>query len=62
VLHGALDARSPLAVGRELHTLIPASKLAVLSGVGHLSNIEAADAFNLEVTKFLRSLGSPFRP
>jgi pimeloyl-ACP methyl ester carboxylesterase len=58
VLHGALDARSPLAVGRDLHTRIPASKLVVLSGVGHLSNIEGAAAFNREVTTFLRSLGS----
>ncbi|RDV08588.1 alpha/beta fold hydrolase [Arthrobacter sp. RT-1] len=56
VLHGDLDARSPLAVGKELHTKIPASQLVVLPGVGHLSNIEAADAFNAEVRTFLRSL------
>ena len=54
VLHGEVDARSPLAVGRELHRKIPASQLVVLPGVGHLSNIEAADAFNLEVRTFLR--------
>lgn len=62
VLHGERDARSPLAVGKELHTKIPASKLVVLPGVGHLSNIEAADAFNSEVRTFLRSLSSPIRP
>lgn len=62
VLHGELDARSPLAVGRELHTKIPASQLVVLPGVGHLCNIEAADAFNLAVRTFLRSLSSPIRP
>jgi pimeloyl-ACP methyl ester carboxylesterase len=56
VLHGELDARSPLAVGKELHTKIPASKFVVLPGVGHLSNIEASDAFNAEVMTFLRSL------
>ena len=56
VLHGEIDARSPLAVGRELHKKIPASQLVVLPGVGHLSNIEAADVFNLEVRTFLRSL------
>jgi pimeloyl-ACP methyl ester carboxylesterase len=55
VLHGELDARSPVAIGRELHSKIPASQLVVLPGVGHLSSIEAADAFNLEVRTFLRS-------
>lgn len=59
VLHGELDARSPLAVGKELHTNIPASQLVVLPGVGHLSNIEAAHAFNFEVRTFLRSQSSP---
>lgn len=62
VLHGELDARSPLAVGKELHTKIPASKLVVLNGVGHLSNVEAADAFNFEVRAFLRSLSSTIGP
>lgn len=57
VLHGALDARSPLAVGRELHEKIPGSQLVVLPGVGHTSNLEAPDAFNREVRKFLRPLG-----
>jgi pimeloyl-ACP methyl ester carboxylesterase len=59
VLHCELDARSPLAVGKALHAKIPASQLIVLPGVGHLSNIEAADAFNFEVKTFLRSLNSP---
>lgn len=59
VLHGELDARSPLAVGRELHKKIPASQLVILPGAGHLSNVEAADAFNLEVRTFLRLLGNP---
>lgn len=62
VLHGELDARSPLAAGRELHTKIPGSLFVVLPGVGHLSNIEAATAFNLEVRTFLRSLSRPMGP
>ena len=44
VLHGELDARSPLAVGKELHAKIAASHLIVLPGVGHLSTIGPADA------------------
>ena len=59
VLHGELDARSPLAVGRELNERIPSSRLVVLPGVGHLSNVEAADAFNLEVRNFLRPMRNP---
>jgi len=59
VLHGEIDARSPLAVGRELHKKIPASQLVVLPGIGHLSNVEAADAFNLAVRTFLRLLSNP---
>lgn len=59
VLHCELDARSPLAVGSELHRQIPGSVFVALPGVGHLSNIEAADAFNLELRTFLCSLSSP---
>lgn len=59
VLHGELDTRSPLPVGSELHRQIPGSVFVALPGVGHLSNIEAADAFNIEVRTFLRSLSSP---
>lgn len=58
VLHGDLDARAPLSVGRELHERIPGSELVVLPGVGHLSNVEAAAAFNREVRSFVRRAGS----
>lgn len=59
VLHGELDARSPLSVGRELHERIPGSRLVVLPDVGHLACMEAADAFNHEVRSFLRRVGHP---
>ncbi len=58
VVHGELDARSPLAVGKELHKKIPGSRLVILPGVGHLSNVEAADSFNLEVRTFLRAVNN----
>jgi len=57
ILHGELDVRAPLAVGRELHDHIPGSELVVLPDVGHLSNIEAAEDFNRAVRKFLRAQG-----
>lgn len=53
LLHGEVDRRSPLSIGKALHTAIPGSQLVVLSGVGHLSNIEAAAEFNDEVRRFL---------
>jgi pimeloyl-ACP methyl ester carboxylesterase len=56
VLHGDLDARSPLVIGRELHEGIPGSRLVVLQRVGHLSNLQAVDSFNREVRTFLRGL------
>jgi pimeloyl-ACP methyl ester carboxylesterase len=55
VLHGERDSRSPLAVGRDLHRRIPGSRLVVLPGVGHLSSLEAAEAFNRAVRAFLRT-------
>ena len=58
VLHGDADVRSPLEVGRALHDAIPGSELAVLAGVGHLSNVEAPRAFDAEVRRFLRSVAA----
>ena len=56
LLSGELDGRSPPSVARELHERIPRSRLVVLPGVGHSCNLEAADRFNDEVRRFLRSL------
>ena len=59
VLHGDLDTRSPLQVGQALHEQIAGSRMVVLPGIGHLSNVEGADAFNREVRTFLRGLTNP---
>ena len=56
VLHGDRDVRSPLDVGTALHEAIPGSDLVVLSGVGHVSNVEAPELFNQELRRFFRSL------
>jgi pimeloyl-ACP methyl ester carboxylesterase len=50
---GGQDVRSPLAVADDLHSLIPASQLVVIPGVGHLSHFEAPDRFNAELRRFL---------
>lgn len=56
LLYGASDQRVPLRVAQELHAAIPHSRLVVLEGVGHQSNVEAAERFNAEVRGFLRHL------
>jgi len=53
VVCGDADERSPLSVGRELHSAIPGSTLAVLSGLGHECYLESADTFGAEVRRFL---------
>jgi pimeloyl-ACP methyl ester carboxylesterase len=55
LLYGEADQRSPLHVARELHASIPTSKLVVIPGVGHVSNLEAPEIFNMEVRNFLKA-------
>lgn len=54
LLYGDADRRSPVAVAEDLHARIPGSRLVVMPGVGHQSNIEDAERFNAEVRSFLR--------
>jgi pimeloyl-ACP methyl ester carboxylesterase len=56
LLYGDADRRSPVNVGQDLHAMIPSSRLVVIPGVGHLSDMEAAESFNAEVRSFLRSV------
>lgn len=56
LLYGDADVRSPLAVAEELHEKIPTSQLVVIPGVGHVSNMEAPDAFDREVRRFMHSV------
>jgi pimeloyl-ACP methyl ester carboxylesterase len=56
LLHGERDRRSPLSVATEMQAQIPGSRLVLLSGVGHASNVEAPEAFNAEVRTFLEGL------
>ena len=56
LLYGDKDVRAPLTVAHDLQTRIPASRLVVIPGVGHMSSVEAAERFNSEVRGFLRSV------
>ena len=55
-LVGDQDALSPPDVVRSWQERIPGSRLAVLPGAGHLSSLEAADAFNAAVDDFVAGL------
>lgn len=56
LLYGDKDVRSPLHVAEALHAEIPGSRLVVMPGVGHVSDMEAPERFNAEVRTFLRSV------
>jgi pimeloyl-ACP methyl ester carboxylesterase len=58
LLYGDQDVRSPLSVAEDLHAKITTSQLVVMPGVGHVSNMEAAERFNAEVRRFLREVES----
>jgi len=55
LIWGELDARSPLTVARQFEEAIPDAKLVVIPGAGHVSNLEAPEAFNDAVREFCRS-------
>jgi pimeloyl-ACP methyl ester carboxylesterase len=52
---GELDARSPLTVARQFDQAIPDTKLVVIPGAGHLSNLEQPERFNEAVREFCRA-------
>jgi 3-oxoadipate enol-lactonase len=51
---GEFDRVSPPAVMQHMARAIPRSRYAELSGVGHLMNLEAPDAFDALLLEFLR--------
>ncbi|MFJ9390529.1 alpha/beta fold hydrolase [Nocardioides sp. NPDC101246] len=58
LIWGALDARSPLSVAHEFERRIPGADLAVIPDCGHVSNLEAPEAFNDILRFFLRRHGA----
>jgi pimeloyl-ACP methyl ester carboxylesterase len=52
LIWGEDDARSPITVAHQFHKAIPGSKLAIIPGAGHVSNMEQPELFNAEVRSF----------
>ena len=57
VLHGAADARSPLANAEALHAAIPTSQLVVLPKLGHACVVEDPEACAAEIRSFVTTVG-----
>jgi pimeloyl-ACP methyl ester carboxylesterase len=55
LLWGERDARSPLSVARQFEQAIPDTKLVVIPGAGHVSNLERPDEFNDALREFCRA-------
>jgi 3-oxoadipate enol-lactonase len=53
VVVGEQDALTRPALSREMARRIPSSRLTIIEGAGHLSNIEQPEAFNRAVLDFL---------
>ncbi len=56
LLYGAEDVRAPRPVAEAMHRAVPGSRLVLVPGVGHDVALEAPDAFDAEVRRFLRSV------
>lgn len=56
IVVGEEDALTPVKESEAMHAAISGSRLEVLSGAGHVSNVERPAAFNHVLTEFLASL------
>ena len=56
LIWGDADKRAPLDVGRTMRDAIPAARLEIIRGAGHLSSLERAAQFSMVVRDFCLSL------
>ncbi|MEO6580290.1 MAG: alpha/beta fold hydrolase [Sphingomicrobium sp.] len=56
ILCGDQDLPTPPSLSREMHSLIPNSRLEIISNAGHLTNIEQPDEFNRLVDEFVMTV------
>lgn len=62
IITGSADEMIPPSESEAMAAAIPGSKLVVIPGVGHLSNVEAPDAFNAAVRDFITDPGWTEKP
>lgn len=55
---GDADARSPMNVAHQFRHAIPGARLAIISGAGHVSNLEQPAQFDTEVRNFCLSVSN----
>jgi pimeloyl-ACP methyl ester carboxylesterase len=55
LIWGESDGRSPLSVARHFEQEIPGAQLVVIPEAGHVSNLEAPEAFNDALRRFCRA-------
>jgi 3-oxoadipate enol-lactonase len=55
VLSGSRDNNAPAPMMAKMASYIPSAKYVELEGVGHLANLERADAFNAALESFLKT-------
>jgi 3-oxoadipate enol-lactonase len=56
LLAGEKDGLTPPSLMRSMHEKIPASEFRIISGAGHVSNLENAEEFNEHLLRFLDRL------
>jgi 3-oxoadipate enol-lactonase len=56
ILCGDQDRPTPPALSEELHAMIPGSRLEMIAGAGHLTNLERPEAFNRLLDDFLGTI------
>jgi 3-oxoadipate enol-lactonase len=56
IVVGDEDALTPVKESRAMHDVLPSSRLEVIPGAGHLSNLEKPAAFNHILSEFVSAL------
>lgn len=56
VIVGSEDRVAPPNIARAMAGSIPHARLTIIAGAGHISNVEAPDAFNAALAAFLKSI------
>jgi pimeloyl-ACP methyl ester carboxylesterase len=59
---GAQDPNAPASVVERMARKIAGARYVCLAGIGHLPNLEAADAFDAAILSFLREALAPAAP